>query len=93
MTGHKRLSLGIADDHLEVFDFWQAQDAVRKWAEQQILIDEGMVRHGPYTVGDAVRDYLDDVRAEKKPEAARDAEITFNAFVLPELGSPTVLAA
>jgi hypothetical protein len=33
-----------------------------------------------------VRDYLEEIRPEKKPEAVRNAELIFNAFVLPELG-------
>ena len=45
-----------------------------KWSERQSSIDEGLMRRGPYTVADAVRDYLEDVRAEKKPEAVRGAE-------------------
>ncbi len=92
---YETISLGNADDHLaadniKVFDYWQAQDALRKWSEQQTLIDEGLMQAGPYTVADAVRDYLDEIRAEKKPEAVRNAEIIFNAFVLPELGEALV---
>jgi integrase len=85
-------ALGLADDTLDadglkVFDFWQAQDAARKWAERQRLIEDGIVHQGPYRVEDAVRDYVEEIRPEKKPENVRNAEYTFNAFVLPQLGS------
>jgi hypothetical protein len=56
-------TIALADDLtdadcIEVFDFWRAQTAARRWAEQQRLIDEGMVRGGPCTVGNAIEDYL-----------------------------------
>jgi hypothetical protein len=85
-------ALGLVDDltdadGIKVLDFWQALEAARRWAERQRLIEEGIVRSGPYTVADAVKDYLDEIRAEKQPYAVRNAEYTFDAFVLPELGS------
>lgn len=88
---YERVTLGLADDHLDadkikVLDYWQAHDALRKWCVQQTMIDEGLVSSGPYTVADAVRDYLEEIKAEKKPESVHNAEVTFNAFVLPELG-------
>ena len=88
---YSTVALGLADDLTDadgskVFDFWQAQGAARQWAEKQRLIDEGIVRGGPYTVADAVHDYLDAVRAEKGPSAERGAKYIFNASVLPELG-------
>jgi integrase len=88
---YNTVALGLADDQTnadgsKVFDFWQAQGAARQWAEKQQLIDEGMVRGGPYTVADAVHDYLDAVRAEKGPAAERGAKYIFDASILPELG-------
>jgi integrase len=88
---YSTVALGLADDLTDadgskIFDFWQAQGAARQWAEKQRLIDEGMVRGGPYTVADAVHDYLDAVRAEKGPRAERGATYIFNASILPELG-------
>ena len=84
-------TIGVADDtadadSIKVLDYWQAQEEAGRWAERQRLIEEGMVRAGPYTVADVIKDYLDEIRAEKKPDAVRNAEYTFNAFVLPELG-------
>jgi integrase len=85
-------ALGLADDltqsdAVKVLDYWQALEAARRWAERQRLIEDGVLRSGPYTVADAVKDYLDQIRAEKRPDAVRNAEYTFDAFVLPELGS------
>jgi integrase len=48
------------------------------------------VRAGPYTVADAVRDYLEETRVEKNAASFRASEITFNALVLPELGDVQV---
>ena len=88
---YNTVALGLADDQTnadgsKVFDFWQAQGAARQWAEKQRLVDEGMVRGGPFSVADAVQDYLDAVRAEKGPAVERAAKYIFNASILPELG-------
>jgi integrase len=84
-------ALGLADDLTDadgskVFDFWQAQGAARQWIEKQRLIDDGVVHGGPYTVANAVSDYLDGVSAEKGPAAERRAKYIFNASIIPELG-------
>ncbi len=88
-------ALGPADDLADadaigVLDFWQAQAATRQWAEKQRLIDEDIVRAEPYTVADAVHDYLISICAEKGPAAERNANYIFNASILPELGSVLV---
>jgi integrase len=85
-------AIGPADDTLEadgitVFDYWQAQERARQWGERQRLIAAGGVRKGPYTVADAVRDYLAEITAEKKPVAVQGARYVFDAWILPELGS------
>jgi hypothetical protein len=38
---------------------------VRRWAERDRLAEVGMTRRGPYSVSDAVRDYLEEITAEK----------------------------
>jgi integrase len=83
--------LGLADDTTEadevkVLDYWQAQEAVRRWAERNRLADVGMTRRGPYSVSDAVRDYLEEIAAEKPARPVRDARYIFANSVLPELG-------
>jgi len=92
---YNTIALGLADDLTQadgskVFDFWQAQGAARQWAEKQRLIDEGVVLRGPYSVANAVADYLAAVRAEKGPAAERGAGYIFNASILPELGAVLV---
>ena len=42
---------------------------------------------GPYTVADAVGDYLAEITAEKKPAAVQGVRYVFDAWILPELGS------
>jgi len=53
-------TIGVADDtadadSIKVLDYWQAQEEAGRWAERQRLIEEGMVRAGPYTVADVSR--------------------------------------
>jgi integrase len=91
-AGYETDALGGADDTLDadgikVLDFWQAQDAAKKWAERARLIEAGVVRRGAYTVRDAIADYLEEIRSEKRPDAVKSYQDMFNAFVLPELGS------
>jgi integrase len=83
--------LGLADDTteadgLKVLDYWEAQEAVRRWAERNRLADVGLTRRGPYSVSDAVRDYLEEIAIEKPSRAVRDAKGTFESSILPELG-------
>jgi len=80
--------LGLADDtteadDLKVLDYWQAQEAVRRWAERNRLADVGVTRRGPYSVSDAVRDYLEEITAEKTARPVRDARYIFENSVLP----------
>src|SRR4051794_6330004 len=85
-------ALAIADDAVEadgttVLDYWQAQEHARRWGERQRLIAEGVVRRGPYTVANAVTDYLAEITAEKSPAAVQGAKYAFDAWILPELGA------
>jgi integrase len=90
--GYDTKAVGAADDTVDadgttVFDYWQAQDQARKWAERERLVAAGALRSGPYTVADAVGDYLSNMAAEKKPVAVQGAKYKFDAWILPELGS------
>jgi hypothetical protein len=85
-------AIGAADDTVEadgvkVLDYWQAQERAKHWADRQRQIAEGRLRDGPYTVADAVKDYLGEIAAEKSPVAVQGAKYVFDAWVLPELGS------
>ena len=89
--GYETKAIGPADDTIDadgvtVFDFWQAQDQSRIWAEQQRLTAAGIIRTGPYKVEDAVNDYLSGMAAEKKPAAVKGAKYVFDAWILPDLG-------
>jgi integrase len=84
--GYETQAIGAADDTTDadavaVFDFWQAQDQARKWAERQRLIAAGVIRSGPYKVADAVRDYLAEIAAEKKPMAVHGAQGAANRIL------------
>src|SRR4051794_36116085 len=84
-------AIGSADDTLEadgatILDYWQAQEHAKRWAERQRQIAEGRLRDGPYTVADAVKDYLREIAAEKSPAAVQGARYVFDAWILPELG-------
>jgi integrase len=70
-----------------VLDYWQAQEHARRWGQRQQLVAAGAVRAGPYSVADAVEDYLLEIAAEKKPAAVQGAKYVFEAWILPDLGS------
>jgi len=85
-------AIGAADDTLaadgvKVFDYWQAQDHAKRWADRQQQIAEGRLRDGPYSVADAVKDYLGEIAAEKSPAAVQGAKYVFDAWIMPELGA------
>jgi integrase len=91
-SGYDTRAIGAADDTTEadgttIFDFWQAQNQARSWAERQRLVAAGVVHIGPYKVADAVNDYLSNMAAEKKPRAVQGANYVFDAWILPDLGS------
>ena len=49
---YETTAIGVADDttaadSVAVFDFWQAQDALRRWAERHRLAEHGIVRRAP----------------------------------------------
>src|SRR5258708_2162435 len=88
-------SLGLADDttdadEVKVLDYWQAQEAVRRWAERNRLADVGMTRRDSYSVSDAVRDYLEEIAAEKSAGPVRDAWYIYDNSVLKELGNVVI---
>jgi integrase len=78
--------IGVADDYTDAdgiacLDFWQAQDQARKrWKERARAGSE----NAPYTVADALADYL--VHLEHEGKSARDAKARLDAHVLPVLG-------
>ena len=88
---YETTAIGVADDttqadNVQVFDFWQAQEVLRRWAERNRLAEHGIVRTGPYTVRSAVEDYLAEIAVEKRPSALKSSQYVFNASVLPKFG-------
>lgn len=94
---YRKTALGTADDILdadgvEVLSFAQAQDKARKWFAEQArqAADLEPVPAGPYTVADAIRDYLAQLEARGARGTAQ-ARHAANAHILPSLGN--ILAA
>jgi predicted RNA-binding Zn ribbon-like protein len=88
---YEKQKLGIADDLVEadgakIFDFWQAQDKAKAWAELARLADKGIARRGPYSVQNAMSDYFVHLRSTKGDKAERDAKSNATAHIEKKLG-------
>jgi integrase len=82
---YKLETIAQADDTedangIDILDFWQAQEAARKFRL-------GARKIGAYTVKDAVRDYLEYLG--DKP-SYNDAKLRLNAFAIPTFGNKSV---
>ncbi|MGE3366909.1 MAG: tyrosine-type recombinase/integrase [Rhizobiaceae bacterium] len=86
-------ALGPADDTLDAdpdgvvcLSFAQAQGAARDWLTEQARVAAGFpaTAAGPYTVADAVRDYLAWYGRHRK--ALQDTTVAANAHIVPTLG-------
>lgn len=91
----RETTIGPADDALEpdgvtAIDFADAQGRARNWFADAAREAEGIgpVR-GPYSVADAMTDYLDDYK-RRGGKAAKDTEARINAFIKPTLGGELV---
>ena len=78
-------TLGKADDYEdadghEVLDFYQAQERAREWSKTE------RGRGGPYSVREAVVDYLKDFEGKSEHETRRVCE----RYILPKLGDRLV---
>jgi len=85
--------LGLANDYrnedgIEVLNFKQAQESAKKKAEEVTLTRTGKSKAGPYTVKNAVDDYLDWFKAHRK--SYRNVENRMNCHVLPHFGDRLV---
>ena len=87
--------LGAADDALKpdgvsILDYRQAAEWAKEWAAKAHRISNGMEAApdpaAPYTVANAVKDYLDDFRRRGGKSAAQ-TERAIKTHILPTLGS------
>lgn len=84
-------TIADADDMLDangatVLDFWQAQEEARKCHKRLSGADAS--NSGPYSVKDAIEDYLQWMEANTK--SAKDSRYRAEALILPTLGSKDV---
>ena len=82
-----KTKIGVTDDirdadGVSILDFNQAQKLAREWYEQQANKDLGLDHTGPYTVDQAIEDYLEWYKAHRK--SLRSVQYSMNSFVLPE---------
>lgn len=88
--------LGTTDDvqdadGIAVLSFSQAQTKARDWFAEQAKRDAGLpAATGPYTVADAMRDYLEWYAWHRKPSGLSFTRYAINAHILPALGSIAV---
>jgi integrase len=92
---YEETKLGPADDFqdgdgIAVLSFDQAQAAARKWWREAKRREAGHATHeGPYTVADALREYLADYKAGHTKGGGRAGyatEAAANAHIVPTLG-------
>jgi integrase len=89
-NGRRFHSLGMADDTVDadganVLSFPQAQEAARTWFSALALADAGDLSTGPYSVRQAMDDYLTDRERTKRQRLDRTRGI-IRAHILPSLG-------
>lgn len=80
-------TIGIADDFddsdgITILDFDDAQEAARKRFKKNGRDEAGIT--GPFTVAEAIKDYLDDL--DHRGKTTYDAKSRTNVFILPQLG-------
>jgi integrase len=93
--GYLKSALGRADDVIKenganVLDFRQADSKARAWIAKQHRIFEGLEpesapQSGPYTVSDAIRDYMADYAA-RGGKGLASARASANAHICLQLG-------
>ena len=81
----------VADDELKangdsILSYEQAENAARRWDDQQEVVEGNGIVSSAYTVKDAVEDYLKDKEAEKRTPLYRD-RVTAKAHIYPTLGA------
>src|SRR6516225_1892159 len=89
----QQTTLGPADDALDpdgilALSYAQAQTKARDWFS---TITKPATPAGPYTVRDAITDYLDWFRATGR-KSVKETEASVKAFMLPQLGDDDILS-
>jgi integrase len=93
---YRETKLGLADDLQDangdtILDFAQAQRNARTWwTHEQRLACGGATSAGPYTVAQAMADYVEDYR-RRGGKASDSIESVARRNILPELGSVPVV--
>lgn len=87
--GRSFTRIGVADDLLDadglrILDFGQAYRLAATWFQEQARREAGQLQVGPYTVNDAIDDYLLWYEANRK--SISDTRQRANAFIRPRLG-------
>jgi len=90
VNGRHFHSLGVADDTVDadgaqVLSFSQAQEAARLWFAERAKAETGDVAAGPYSVRQAMDDYLADRERMKRKRLDRTRTI-IQAHIVPSLG-------
>lgn len=92
---YREFRLGLADDTqdadgVSVLDFGQAQKAAREWWRAELRREEGHdIRTGPFTVADAVTEYLKALE-RRGSKGIRESKYKTDVHILPVLGSMQV---
>ena len=86
-------AIGPADDTMnqsesstEVLSYAEAQEKARQWFVEKGREDKAGKSRGPYTVADAIEDYLADYQG-RGGKAVKDARTRVDALILPTLGT------
>src|SRR5579872_2289824 len=82
--------IGAADDSgqadgTNIFSFEDAVLKAKQWQTRKTAEDSGEVKAGPYTVADAISDYLQHLEKSKRKPQYR-TKIVADAFIVPALG-------
>lgn len=90
-----QIRLGTADDFSDadgsdILTFSQAQEKAKHWFDKRFASKMAAARGeiistSPYTVSDAIRDYLEDGK-RRGMKSLKSTEITANAHIIPSLG-------
>ena len=92
---YAKAAIGTADDHrdangVDVLDYFQAQDKARALADEQTAGAIGRTTLSRCTVEDAIKEYVEALKAAKGETASTDAEQRLNKHVKPKLGTRPV---